>query len=104
MRDIVWTRGAEADLQEVYDDLEAFREGAGENFFSLIDASVELLRQFPEMAAIFEAPLRRLLLNDGRYGLFYVIEDRGIILHAVADLRRNPDELRRRFRKLVRGV
>ena len=103
MRDVVWTRAAEADLHKVYDDLERYHEGAGERFLSLLDASIQLLRQFPEMAPIFGAPLRRLLLNDRRHGLFYVPEDRGIILHALADLRRDPNELRERFRKVIGG-
>ena len=103
MRDVVWTRAAEADLQKVYEDLEAFHEGSGERFLLLVDASIQLLKQFPEMAPIFEAPVRRLLLNTGRHGLFYAIADRGIILHALADLRRDPDELRQRFRQLING-
>ena len=103
MRNVVWTHAAEADLQEVYNDLEAFREGSGDSFLSLIDASMELLRQFPEMAPVFEGRVRRLLVNDRKHGLFYVIEDRGIVLHALADLRRDPSDLGRRFRKLIGG-
>jgi plasmid stabilization system protein ParE len=101
MREVVWTRGAEADLQAAYEQLEAFQEGMGDGFLSLIDAAIELLRQFPEMAPIFQAPFRRLVIKDGVHGLFYTVEDRGIILHALADLRRSPDELRRRFRKVT---
>ena len=101
MRDVVWTRAAEADLQRVFEDLERNREGSGERFLELLEASMQLLRQFPEMAPNFEAPFRRLLLNDGRHGLFYVTEDRGIVIHALADLRRDPYELRDRFRRLL---
>src|SRR3954462_3600576 len=100
MREVVWTRGAEADLQSIYDKLEEFSPGTGDRFLELIDAAIELLRQFPEMARMFEEPFRRLVVKDGRHGSFYTIEARGIILHAVADLRRDPEELRRRFRKI----
>ena len=98
MAEIVWTRGAEADLQAAYEVEEKY--GVGEEFLRLIDAAVELLKQFPEMAPIYQRPFRRLLIKDGKHGLFYTIENRGIILHAVADLRRDPEELRRRFRNL----
>ena len=101
MREIVWTRGAEADLQSAYNEAEESSAGSGESFLGLIDASIELLKQFPEMAPAFEGPFRRLVIKDGRHGIFYTIELRGIVLHAVADLRRKPDDLRRRFRKLI---
>jgi plasmid stabilization system protein ParE len=104
MGDIVWTRAAEADLQALYECLEDLKIGAGDDFLSLIDASLQLLRQFPEIAPVFDAPFRRLVLNNRRHGLFYCIEGKRIVLHAVADLRRNPDELRERFHKLTQKM
>jgi plasmid stabilization system protein ParE len=101
MPEVVWTRGAEADLQAAY-EIEEGRQ-AGEEFLRLIDAAIELLKQFPEMAPFYERPFRRLLIKDGKHGLFYTVENRGIVLHALADLRRDPDELKRRFRKLASG-
>jgi plasmid stabilization system protein ParE len=99
MLDVVWTRGAEADLQNAYGEAEEAK-GSGDELLRLVDAAIELLKQFPEMAPFYDRPFRRLLIKDGRHGLFYTIEDRGIILHALADLRRDPEELRKRFRKL----
>lgn len=100
MREVVWTRGTEADLQAVYDQIESVREGAGDEFLELIDASIELLRHFPEMVPVFEQPFRKLLIRDRKHGLFYSMEDRGVILHVLADLRGNPDHLLERFRRL----
>lgn len=100
MREVVWTRAAEADLQAEYQTLEDSKEGAGETFVVLIDAAIQLLRQFPEMAPEFEKPFRRLVIKNGRHGLFYAVEKRGIVVHALADLRREPRELRRRLQRL----
>jgi plasmid stabilization system protein ParE len=100
MREVVWTRGAEADLQFIFDQLSDLRDGAGEEFLILLDAAIELLKQFPEMAPTYESPFRRLVVKDGRHGLFYTIEGRRVILHAVADLRGNPELLRERFKRL----
>ena len=69
MREIVWTRAAEADLQALYEELEQVQAGGGEKLLALIDAKLELLKQFPEMAPDFETPIRRLLLY-----LFSVVE------------------------------
>jgi len=99
--ELVWTRGAESDLCAIYQELEEFNSDSGERLVLLIDASLQLLRQFPEMAPVYAPPIRRLVLHQGRYGLFYTIEHRRIILHAVADLRSGPDVLKSRFRKLL---
>src|SRR5687767_3173885 len=56
MRDVVWTRAAEADLQSVYEEIEKSSESSTEKFLTLVDASIELLRQFPEMAPVFQKP------------------------------------------------
>ena len=104
MAELVWTRAAESDLQEIFEQCEEAREGSGERFVSLLGAAVELLRQFPEMAPVFDPPLRRLVLNARHHGVFYTLEPRGIILHAVADLRRDPEELRLRLRRITGRV
>jgi plasmid stabilization system protein ParE len=101
MRELVWTRAAESDLQEIYSQLENARENVGRRFLKLLDAALELLRQFPEMAPVFDPPLRRLVLNGRKHGIFYTLEPRGIILHAVADLHRDSEELRHRFRRIT---
>jgi plasmid stabilization system protein ParE len=100
MREVVWTRGAEADLLDLYQRLDETNSESALRLLQLIDAAVELLRQFPEMARMYDSPVRRLVIRDGRHGLFYTVEARGVILHAVADLRDNPEDLKRRFRRL----
>lgn len=98
--ELVWTRGAEADLAAAYEDLEEQRSGSGDRLLLLTNSALELLRYFPEMAPAFDPPIRRLLLNRRRYGLYYTVENRGIIIHAVANLHTDPAILRARFRKL----
>jgi hypothetical protein len=73
----------------VYDDAETANE-SGDELLQLVDAAIELLKQFPEMAPFFARPFRRLVIKNGIHGLFYTIESRGIVLHAFADLRRDP--------------
>lgn len=98
--ELVWTRGAEADLAAAYQELEEQRPGNGERLLLLANAALQLLRCFPEMAPVFDRPIRRLLLYRRRYGLFYTVENRGVIIHAVANLQADPAILRTRFQKL----
>jgi len=101
--ELVWTRGAEIDLQAIYEEVEEFHPGGGDRWMTLLDASLYLPCQFPEMAPTFDPPIRRLLLSSKRHGLFYSLEMRGIILHAFADLRTDPNILKDRFRKIRRA-
>jgi hypothetical protein len=60
------------------------------------DARLELVKVFPRMNKYYISPLRKLRLLEN-YGLFYVIENRRIVVHVVADLRQDPVALRRRL-------
>jgi hypothetical protein len=44
------------------------------------------------MAPMFVKPVRRLVIGSTGYGLFYSLEARGIIVHALVHLSRNPEK------------
>jgi plasmid stabilization system protein ParE len=98
MREVIWTLGADADVQSVYERLEQWREGAGDTFYKRVLASVEILRSFPHMGS--QVPgrnLRRVLVHNGNYGLFYTEQPHRLVIHAVIDLRRDPNSIWRRL-------
>jgi plasmid stabilization system protein ParE len=99
--EIVWKRGAEEDLLRIFGQLEDFREGAGERFAHALDATLQYLRDFPELAPDFDHPMRRLVVGATGYGLFYTLEARGIIVHALVPLSQNPATIRARIRRLL---
>jgi len=84
--DPVWTSRAETDLLELYARLEDADEGRGERLLHEIESCLRLLCLMPEMAPIYEAPFRRMLLRERRHGLYYTPEDRGVVVHAICDL------------------
>jgi plasmid stabilization system protein ParE len=95
----VWTAGAEADVQRLYEGLELFDEGMGDLFYDEVLTSVRLLEAFPKIGpVVHRGKVRRVLVFNRHYGLFYVVEDRGLILHALLDLRQDPQSVRRRLR------
>ena len=51
---------------------------------------------------MFEEPVRRLVIGSTGYGLFYSVETRGIIVHALTHLSKNPETIRERIRRLLR--
>lgn len=97
----VWTAGAEADVQRLYEGLELFDEGMGDRFYDEVLASVRLLEVFHKIGAVVHrGKVRRVLVFNRHYGLFYVVEDRGLILHALLDLRQDPLSVMRRLRSI----
>jgi plasmid stabilization system protein ParE len=101
MPEIVWKQGAESDLLQIFADFEEYSEGAGRRFVQKLDFTLTNLRAHPEMAPMFEEPVRRLVIGSTGYGLFYSVETRGIIVHALTHLSQNPETIRERIRRLL---
>ena len=53
------------------------------------------------MAPIYERPVRRLVVGNSGYGLFYTVEARGIIVHALVHLSQSPETIREKIRRLL---
>ena len=102
MVEIVWKRGAEDDLLRIFASLEDCREGTGERFTRALDATLQNLRIYPAMAPIFEGPMRRLVAGNSGFGIFYTVEPRGIIVHALLHLSQSPEAIRAKIRGLLR--
>ena len=102
MADIVWKQGAENDLLQIFAELEARRENAGVEFVTRLDATLANVREHPEIAPMYEPPVRRLVIASAGFALFYSVEARGIIIHALVHLSRSPETIRERIRRLLR--
>lgn len=102
MPEIVWKQAAESDLLQIFAELEDRHETFGEQFVLKLDATLENLRLNPEMAPMFDEPARRLVIGSTGYGLFYSVEARGIIVHALIHLSSNPETIRAKIRRMLR--
>lgn len=100
MIEIVWTLAAELDFQFLYERLDTRNPGAGDRFFESLVESIAQLQAFPRIGpTVHGGYLRRVLVYERHYGLFYSIESRRLILHAIRDLRGDPKWLERRLRR-----
>ena len=64
-------------------------------------ASVRMLEAFPHIGpVVHRGKVRRVLVFNRHYSLFYVVEDRGLILHSLLDLRQNSKTVMRRLRDI----
>lgn len=102
MKEIIWTAGAGRELQEVYGQLEDARDESGVALLNEVQRILSLVSSQPLMGTYFEKPTRKLLVAR-RYGIIYSPEDRGIVVLAFVDLRRDLQPLRKRIRDWFGG-
>lgn len=106
-RDIVWTAGAERDLLAFHRILFDVGKADDKLIYRLLErplrSALELIQEHPQIAPLVrDSPRlrRRLLIPQNRYGLFYSVENRGIVIHALLDLRQDPRMIRKRLEEL----
>ena len=99
--DVVWTAGVDADVQSLYERLDESAPGNGDLFYRAVLEAVGLLQAFPRLGPVMHRGfIRRVLVYKLRYGLYYSIESRGIILHTLLDQRQDPRRIKHRLRQI----
>lgn len=102
MKEIIWTAGAARELQEVFEQLEDFYDGAGMRLMEEIQHLTALLSAHPLLGSVFEKPVRKLLVAK-KYGVLYSPETRGVVILSFVDLRRDLQPIRKRLRDWFDG-
>ncbi len=94
--EIIWTIGAERDLLEIYQQILFFAddEDFARRALQLpLESNLRLISEHPEIGPKVRGTRkvrRRLLTPRNRYGIYYIVESRGILIHALLDLRQDP--------------
>lgn len=96
---VVILAGAEADIQRIYNKLTDRRDGAGDEFMDRLTGVFRLLQSFPELGPVRTLGLRRILVPGHVFGAYYQVEDRGVMVHAVLDLRQNSEWIERTLKE-----
>ena len=99
MPEAIILSGADADLQRAFARFEDRRAGLGDRFLAAVERVRDPLRAFPESAPVRLPPLRRALISGFTFGLYFAIERRGLVVHAVLDLRQSPEWIERVLRE-----
>ena len=94
---IEWLAGADADLQAAFDRFEDQREESGTKFLALIERYLERIGHLPEIAPSYLQRIRRQVMKQSVYGIFYVVEPTRIVIIALLDLRQDERQIRRRL-------
>lgn len=97
MKELIFLWAADADIQKAFEYYENFQAGRGEVFLQHLDAAVGHLKSFPELAPVFTASYRRLLVPRFPYGVFYSVVGQRVVVCGVMDLRQDPAAILRRL-------
>ena len=64
MIELILLLQAELDIQSAFNRYEDIQSGRGEVFIRQLDGALSLLRRHPEIAPIYSASYRRMLIRD----------------------------------------
>lgn len=95
MREVTILLGAELEIQRACERCSS--ERTAEALYSKILAALDQLAAQPASGRHFAGSFHRLLVSRSTYGLFYVIENRGVVVHALLDLRQSPARIMQRL-------
>jgi hypothetical protein len=89
--------GADADLQQIFNQFEEYREGFGVEFMIAVDAYLARIAVFPEIAPLYFERVRRQVMQRFPFGIFYEPYTSRIVVIAILDLRQDPAGIERRL-------
>ena len=95
MREITILLGAEIEMQSAYERCADWPQA--ERLEARLRAALQHLREQPRSGRHYLGRFRRLLVSQSVYGLFYIVEIRRVVIHAMLDLRQDPDAIPQRL-------
>ena len=95
MCEVIVLLGAEIEIQTAYE--RCWNERQADQLDSRFRSSLLLLEAQPRSGRLYAGSFHRLVVSRTVYGFFYVIETRGVVVHALLDLRQSPETIHRRL-------
>lgn len=89
-RTIIIRPEAELDMREAYAWYEKQVLGLGGNFLLNVDAALRSVQRYPLQYPVIYRNARRCLVRRFPYGVYYVVEERRIVVLAVFHAKRDP--------------
>ncbi len=88
-----YTAWAKDDLDIAFAWYEGQRHGLGFEFLDCVEAAIETIIQMPKLYTKHHDNFRRALARRFPFSIFYTIEKKEIIVHAIFDNRQDPARL-----------
>ena len=78
------------DLAGAFTYYEEQVEGLGERFLSAVDSTFDAIERYPEMFAKVHGEVRRAIISQFPYAIFYRIEPKRVVVFRVLHTARDP--------------
>lgn len=88
-----YTGRAKNELDIAFAWYERQRRGLGFEFLDCVEVAIEMILQMPKMYAGHHHNFRRALVRRFPFSVFYTIEEKEIVVHAIFDNRQTPAKL-----------
>jgi toxin ParE1/3/4 len=88
-----YTSRAGNDLIIAFEWYEKQRRGLGFEFLDCVEAVIETIQQMPQLYANHHNHFRRALIRRFPFSIFYTMEEKTLVVHAIFDNRQNPARL-----------
>ncbi len=86
----IFRPAAAADVEDAWQWYEARRDGLGDEFLDVVQATLESITAHPESAPVVHRDVRRQLLRRFPFGLFYRIVEGQVVVVACFHAKRSP--------------
>ncbi len=87
---LVYRRRVGRDLADAFTYYEEQVEGLGEKFLSTVDSTFDAIERYPEMFAKVHGEVRRAIMSQFPYAVFYRLEPRRVVVFRVLHTARDP--------------
>ena len=87
---VVYRRQVGRDLAAGFGYYEEQTKGLGERFLTAVGSAFDAIERYPQMFAQVHGEVRRALLSQFPYGVFYCVESKRVVVLAVLHTARDP--------------
>ncbi len=87
---LVFRRWVGRDLADAFTYYEEQAEGLGERFLGTVDSTFDAVERYPEMFAKVHGEVRRAIISQFPYAVFYRLEPRRVVIFRVLHTARDP--------------
>lgn len=90
---LIYTGRAKHDIESAFAWYERQRLGLGFEFLDCLEVAVRHIIDFPESCQVVYRDFRRCVIRRFPFSIFFTMEVKTIVVHAVFDNRQNPKKL-----------
>ncbi|MFZ5764056.1 MAG: type II toxin-antitoxin system RelE/ParE family toxin [Thermodesulfobacteriota bacterium] len=90
---LIYTGRARRDIESAFAWYERQRRGLGFEFLDCLEVAVRRIVGFPESCQVVYRNVRRCVIRRFPFSIFFTMEEKEIVVHAVFDNRQDPEKM-----------